>query len=69
MSEAAGDAIASLTVYGDGAERADLEKRHATLVESGRLRFAGRLDHATLFAALPRHDALVLPSIWENAPS
>ncbi|VWC52374.1 glycosyltransferase [Burkholderia lata] len=69
MSESAGDAIASLTVYGDGAERADLEKRHAALVESGRLRFAGRLDHAALFAALPTHDALVLPSIWvENAP-
>ncbi|WP_175870518.1 glycosyltransferase [Burkholderia sp. BCC0397] len=69
MSESAGDAIASLTVYGDGAERPDLEHHHATLVESGRLRFAGRLDHATLFAALPTHDALVLPSIWvENAP-
>ncbi|VWC54826.1 group 1 glycosyl transferase [Burkholderia lata] len=69
MSESAGDAIASLTVYGDGAERGDLEKHHAALVESGRLRFAGRLDHAALFAALPTHDALVLPSIWvENAP-
>ncbi|VWD21747.1 group 1 glycosyl transferase [Burkholderia contaminans] len=69
MSESAGDATASLTVYGDGSERTDLEKRYATLVESGRLRFAGRLDHATLFAALPQHDALVLPSIWvENAP-
>ena len=69
MSESAGDAIASLTVYGDGAERADLEKRYAALVESGRLRFAGRVDHAALFAALPGHDALVLPSIWvENAP-
>ncbi|AZQ54075.1 glycosyltransferase [Burkholderia cenocepacia] len=69
MSESAGDAIASLTVYGDGAERPDLEQHHATLVESGRLRFAGRVDHATLFAALPMHDALVLPSIWvENAP-
>ncbi|WP_176045706.1 glycosyltransferase [Burkholderia sp. BCC1644] len=69
MSEPAGDAIASLTVYGDGAERADLAKHYATLVESGRLRFAGRLDHAALFAALPTHDALVLPSIWvENAP-
>lgn len=69
MNESAGDAIASLTVYGDGSERSNLEKHHSTLVESGRLRFAGRLDHATLFAALPTHDALVLPSIWvENAP-
>jgi glycosyltransferase involved in cell wall biosynthesis len=69
MAEPSGDAIASLTVYGDGSERSSLETRYATLVESGRLRFAGRLDHDTLFAALPMHDALVLPSIWvENAP-
>lgn len=69
MTESAGEAIASLTVYGDGPERSNLEKHHAALVESGRLRFAGRVDHATLFAALPTHDALVLPSIWvENAP-
>ncbi|BAX62055.1 glycosyl transferase [Burkholderia stabilis] len=69
MNESAGDAIASLTVYGDGSERSDLEKHYTTLVESGRLRFAGRVDHATLSAALPTHDALVLPSIWvENAP-
>ncbi|WP_420212546.1 glycosyltransferase [Burkholderia aenigmatica] len=69
MAEPAGDAIASLTIYGDGTERSNLENQYATLVESGRLRFAGRLDHDTLFAALPMHDALVLPSIWvENAP-
>ncbi|KVU52520.1 glycosyltransferase [Burkholderia cepacia] len=69
MTESAGDAIASLTVYGDGSERGNLEQQYAALVESGRLRFAGRLDHDTLFAALPMHDALVLPSIWvENAP-
>ncbi|NTX29669.1 glycosyltransferase [Burkholderia pyrrocinia] len=69
MAESAGDAIASFTVYGDGSERGNLEKRHADLVKAGRLRFAGRLDHAALFAELPKHDALVLPSIWvENAP-
>ena len=69
MAGPAGDAIASFTMYGDGSERDALETRYASLVEAGRLRFAGRLDHATLFAALPQHDALVLPSIWvENAP-
>ncbi|MCA8285973.1 glycosyltransferase family 4 protein [Burkholderia vietnamiensis] len=69
MSGPAGDAIASLTVYGDGSERGELERQYAALVVSGRLRFAGRVDHATLFAALPLHDALILPSIWaENAP-
>ncbi|MDN7930312.1 glycosyltransferase [Burkholderia metallica] len=69
MAESAGDAIGSLTVYGEGSERGGLEKRHADLVETGRLRFAGRLDHAALFAELPTHDALVLPSVWvENAP-
>ncbi|CAB3749675.1 glycosyltransferase family 4 protein [Burkholderia paludis] len=69
MAQPAGDAIASLTVYGDGSERGALESGYAALVDSGRLRFAGRLDHETLFAALPMHDALVMPSIWvENAP-
>ncbi|AQQ24553.1 glycosyltransferase family 4 protein [Burkholderia cenocepacia] len=69
MGESPSDAIASLTVYGDGPERDSLEQHHAALVEAGRLRFAGRLDHATLFAMLPTHDAIVLPSIWvENAP-
>ncbi|WP_323122764.1 glycosyltransferase [Burkholderia alba] len=61
--------IASVTVYGDGGERAALERRHADLIAAGRLRFAGRLDQASLFAALRHHDALVLPSVWaENAP-
>ncbi|MBR8269628.1 glycosyltransferase [Burkholderia cenocepacia] len=69
MADSAGEAIASLTVYGEGSERARLEECHAGLVKDGRLRFAGRLDHAALFAELPTHDALVLPSIWvENAP-
>ncbi|WP_423369883.1 glycosyltransferase [Burkholderia sp. LMG 32019] len=69
MAGPAGDGIASFTVYGDGSERGTLEKRHADLVDAGRLRFAGRLDHAALFAELSKHDALVLPSIWvENAP-
>lgn len=61
--------IACITVYGDGAERAALEQKYAHVIAAGRLRFAGRVDHASLFSALRKHDALVLPSIWaENAP-
>ncbi|MPV67288.1 glycosyltransferase family 4 protein [Burkholderia sp. BE17] len=61
--------IGSLTLYGDGAMRAQLETRHQDLVQAQRLRFAGRLDHSELFHALRAHDALVLPSVWaENAP-
>ncbi len=61
--------IASVTVYGDGGQRALLERKYAALIAAGQLRFAGRLDHARLFVALREHDALVLPSVWaENAP-
>lgn len=61
--------IASVTVYGDGHQREALQHKYAALVDAGRVRFAGRLDHAHLFDALRAHDALVLPSIWaENAP-
>ncbi|VWB09080.1 glycosyltransferase family 4 protein [Burkholderia lata] len=61
--------IGSLTLYGDGLLRAELEARHQDLVQSERLRFAGRLGHDALFHALRAHDALVLPSVWaENAP-
>ncbi|ALX13448.1 glycosyl transferase [Burkholderia cepacia JBK9] len=61
--------IGSLTLYGDGTQRAQLETRHQDLVQAGRLRFAGRLGHGELFHALRAHDALVLPSVWaENAP-
>ncbi|HDR9798490.1 TPA: glycosyltransferase [Burkholderia cenocepacia] len=61
--------IGTLTLYGDGTLRAQLETRHHDLVEAGRLRFAGRLGHGELFQALRAHDALVLPSVWaENAP-
>ncbi|MBN3781895.1 glycosyltransferase [Burkholderia sp. Ac-20345] len=61
--------IGSLTLYGDGLLRAELEARHQDLVQAERLRFAGRLGHDALFHALRAHDALVLPSVWaENAP-
>jgi glycosyltransferase involved in cell wall biosynthesis len=61
--------IGSITVYGDGAQREALQIKHADLIATDRLRFAGRLDHGQLFQALRTHDALVLPSIWaENAP-
>jgi glycosyltransferase involved in cell wall biosynthesis len=59
----------SLTVYGEGPQRAALQQRYAPLIEQCKLRFAGRLDHDVLFEALREHDALLLPSVWaENAP-
>jgi glycosyltransferase involved in cell wall biosynthesis len=61
--------LGSVTLYGDGSQRDTLHAKYTTLVNCGRLRFAGRLDHAQLFEALRAHDAVLLPSIWaENAP-
>ncbi|MEJ2769443.1 glycosyltransferase family 4 protein [Mycetohabitans sp. B46] len=61
--------LGSVTLYGDGSQRDALRTKYTTLIDSGRLRFAGRLDHAQLFEALRAHDAVLLPSIWaENAP-
>jgi glycosyltransferase involved in cell wall biosynthesis len=61
--------IDSLTVFGDGDERRGLERKYASLIESGKLIFAGRLSHETLFLSLREHHALVVPSVWyENAP-
>jgi glycosyltransferase involved in cell wall biosynthesis len=61
--------IESLTVFGDGDERAALERKYEPLIESGKLIFAGRLPHQTLFSVLREHHGLVVPSIWyENAP-
>jgi len=59
----------SLTVYGDGPQRAALQQRYASLIDRRKLHFAGRLDHDLLFDALRKHDAVLLPSVWaENAP-
>ena len=57
-------------VYGDGPERAAMEVRFASLIESGRLVFFGRLPQDELFAQMRRFaDAVVVPSLGaENAP-
>jgi glycosyltransferase involved in cell wall biosynthesis len=62
--------INRLTIYGDGPERETLEKRFASLIESGKVVFFGRLPQEKLFEELARSaDAVVLPSVWpENAP-
>jgi glycosyltransferase involved in cell wall biosynthesis len=62
--------INRLTIYGDGPEREMLEKRFASLIESGKVGFFGRLPQEKLFEELQRSaDAVVLPSVWpENAP-
>jgi glycosyltransferase involved in cell wall biosynthesis len=62
--------INRLTIYGDGPERAVIEQRFASLIESGKVVFFGRLPQARLFEELQRTaDAIVLPSVWpENAP-
>ncbi len=62
--------INRLTIYGDGPEREMLEKRFASLIESGKVVFFGRLPQEELFEELQRSaDAIVLPSVWpENAP-
>ncbi len=51
---------------GDGALRADLERRAATLGLEGRVEFMGRRDEIgpLLLAA----DTVVLPSLWEGLP-
>jgi glycosyltransferase involved in cell wall biosynthesis len=62
--------INRLIIYGDGPERVAIEQRFASLIESGKVVFFGRLPQARLFDELQRTaDAIVLPSVWpENAP-
>jgi glycosyltransferase involved in cell wall biosynthesis len=57
---------ATLTVIGDGPQRAEAERRAARRELAGRVTFLGfRTDVADL---LRRHDALVLPSTMEQQP-
>jgi glycosyltransferase involved in cell wall biosynthesis len=62
--------IDHLAIYGDGPERAIIEERFPSLINSGKVAFLGRLPQEELFAELRRTaDAIVLPSVWpENAP-
>ena len=67
-----GDAPMSLTIIGDGLERAALERlaRELDILalqdgEPGRVFFAGWMSQAECAAQLRRRDALVLPSLYE----
>ncbi|MFM0249790.1 glycosyltransferase family 4 protein [Paraburkholderia sediminicola] len=62
--------IERIGVFGDGADRAAIEQRYASLVESGKLVFFGSLPQDRLFSELRRFaDAIVLPSVGvEVAP-
>lgn len=62
--------IGCIGVYGEGPDRAAIEKRFASLVESRRLIFFGSLPQAQLFEEMTRFaDAVVVPSVGaENAP-
>lgn len=56
----------TLTVVGDGLERATLEARAAAL--GARVRFLGYRSQTEVAALLAEHDALVLPSFAEGVP-
>ena len=58
----------TLTVAGDGPERAALEGRAAELGLEGRVRFLGSVPRATVLRLFRAADASVLPSSWENFP-
>ncbi len=58
----------TLTVAGDGPERAALEARAAELGLGGRVRFLGSVPRETVLRLFRAADASVLPSAWENFP-
>lgn len=62
--------IERIGVFGDGADREEIERRYAPLVGSGKLVFFGNLPQDRLFSELRRFaDAIVLPSVGvEVAP-
>ena len=61
--------VRRITLFGDGPDRRRLESQYASLIDAGRVSFAGSLPHAELFPRARGLDALVLPSICgENAP-
>jgi glycogen synthase len=57
---------ATLTVIGEGPERAALEALSATLQNAGSVRFAGALGAQQVAAALSEHACMVVPSLWEE---
>jgi glycosyltransferase involved in cell wall biosynthesis len=59
---------ATLTIAGDGPERAALEGRAAELGLNARVRFVGSVPRETVLRLFRAADASVLPSAWENFP-
>jgi glycosyltransferase involved in cell wall biosynthesis len=59
---------ASLTVAGDGPERAALEARARELGLDGRVSFLGSVPREQVLRLFQAADASVLPSSWENFP-
>jgi glycosyltransferase involved in cell wall biosynthesis len=61
--------VRRITLFGDGPDRRPLESRYASLIDDGRICFAGSMPHEQLFQRMRELDALVLPSTCgENAP-
>jgi glycogen(starch) synthase len=56
----------TLTVIGDGPERANLEKLASALAVDDKVRFFGRCDQAMIAGHLNRRKILVMPSIREG---
>src|SRR5207237_10742352 len=59
---------ATLTIAGDGGERAPLEALAAELGVAERVRFAGALPRADVLGLMAAADLVVLSSSWENFP-
>lgn len=58
----------TLTLVGDGPDRAALEAQAAAMALSGAVRFVGYKSQSDVAALLASHDALVLPSFAEGVP-
>jgi glycosyltransferase involved in cell wall biosynthesis len=59
---------ATLTIAGDGAERAALEALAAEVGVGDRVRFVGALPRADVLGLMAAADLVVLSSAWENFP-
>lgn len=66
LVEAFEDSPYRLTVIGDGAHRAELQKRFGDL--NGRLEWLGNVDHRRIPEVLNRASVFVLPSLYEGHP-
>lgn len=58
----------SLTIIGDGPDRASLEKQTAALGLTDRVSFVGYKSQSEVATALTQHDIFVLPSFAEGVP-